>query len=193
MRQDIRRAHFITVVHSVQLIHGPVPPVTDVEPVRVRVQVVDAQSILFQKCSCQTCGVIFCLFVCCVTAAIHDALNGNGSAVAISAAVGSMPAGQRQRQILPRTGAVHIVVYPHGLHVAVDSCAGVLLCWRSAGGSLDAVSVVNRHAQHLACQLCCGHANAIGVVLCQQILLDGHAAECGCFIRGQNCHVNHPF
>ena len=74
-------------------------------------------------------------------------------------------------------------MYPHGLHVAVDSRTSVLLCWRSAGGSLDAVSVVDRHAQHLACQLCCGHVNTVGVVLCQQILLDGHTAQCGDLVR----------
>ena len=95
MGQNVRRAHLVAVVHSVQLVSTAALAVPDVQPVGMGVQPVGAQAVLFQQCSCQTCGVIFCLFVRCVTAAVHDALNGNGSAVAVSAAVGSMPAGQR--------------------------------------------------------------------------------------------------
>ena len=110
MRQNVRRTHFVPIVHGVQLVNRSGLAVPDVQPVGMGVEMVDVQSILFQKGCCQFRCIVLRLFINRIVRRGHNTLNGNGSAISITTAISGVPAAQAVGQILPCTYIIHIVM-----------------------------------------------------------------------------------
>ena len=94
MRQDVRRTHLVPIVHGVQLVNRSVSSVTNIEPMGMGVEMVDVQSILFQKGCCQFCCIVLRLLIRRIICRGHNALDSNGSSVAVSRTVSGVPAAQ---------------------------------------------------------------------------------------------------
>ena len=164
MGQDVRRTHLVPIVHGVQLVNSSVSSVTNIEPVGMRVEVADVQSILFQK----GCGKFRCIVLRLLIRRIirrgHNAFNGNGSAISITTAISGVPAAQAVGQILPCTYIIHIVMDTHILHVVIDGCPCVLFRRGRSACYGDPVCVVNSHTNDFPRHGNRGHINVVGIV-----------------------------
>ena len=164
MGQDVRRTHLVPIVHGVQLVNSSVSSVTNIEPVGMRVEVADVQSILFQK----GCGKFRCIVLRLLIRRIirrgHNAFNGNGSAISITTAISGMPAAQAVGQILPCTYIIHIIMNSHVLHVVIDRCSRVLFRRGRAACYGDPIGIVDGHTDDFPCHGNRGHINVVGIV-----------------------------
>ena len=164
MRQNVRRTHFVPIVRGVQLVNRSVSSVTNIEPVGMRVEMVDVQSILFQKCCGKFRTIVLRLLIRRIVRRGHNTLNGNGSAISITTAISGVPAAQAVGQILPCTYIIHIVMDTHILHVVIDGCPCVLFRRGRAACYCDPVCVVNSHTNDFPRHGNRGHINAVGIV-----------------------------
>ena len=141
------------------------------------------QTVLFEQSRSQSRTVIFRFLISCIVSGTHDALNRNCFSVSISGTVRSVPAGECQRQVLPSTGIVHVIVNTHIVHVAVYRGTSVLLRRSCAGCNGNPVCVMHGHTDNFSCHRGTRHINSIWVMLGKQIFLDGHTAKICCGIR----------
>ena len=167
MRQNVRRTHFVPIVHGVQLVDRSISSVTNIEPVGMRVEMIDVQSILFQKCCGKFRTVVLRLLIRRIVRRGHNALDGNGSSIAVSRAISGVPAAQAVGQILPCTYVIHIVMDTHILHVVIDRRPCVLFRRGRSACYGDPVCVVNSHTNDFPCHGNRGHINAVGIMFCE--------------------------
>ena len=130
----------------------------------MRVEMVDVQSILFQKGCCQFRCIVLRLFINRIVCRGHNALNGDGSSVAVPRTVSGVPAAQAVGQILPCTDIVNIIMDTHILHVVIDGCPCVLFRRGRAACYCDPVCVVNSHTNDFPRHGNRGHINVVGIV-----------------------------
>ena len=130
----------------------------------MRVEMVDVQSILFQKGCCQFCCIIFRLLIRRIVRRGHNTLDGNGSSVAVPRTVSGVPAAQTVGQILPCTHVIHIIMNSHVLHVVIDGCPCVLFRRGRSACYGDPVCVVNCYTDNFALHGNRGHINVVGIM-----------------------------
>ena len=148
----------------------------------MRVEMVDVQSILFQKGCCQFRCIVLRLFIDRIVRRGHNTLDSNGSAISIATAISGMPAAQAVGQILPCTHVIHIIMNSHVPHVVIDGCSRVLLRRGRAACYGDPVCVVDSYTNDFSCHGNRGHINVVGIVFGEQIFVDGDTAKCRCCI-----------
>ena len=147
------------------------------------VEMVDVQSILFQKGCCQFCCIVLRLFIRRIVCRGHNAFNGNGSAISITTAISGVPAAQAVGQILPCTHVIHIVMNSHVLHVVIDGCSCVLFRRGRSACYGDPICVVDSHTNDFSCHRNRRHINVVGIVFGEQILVDLYSIQSRCCIR----------
>ena len=130
----------------------------------MRVEMIDVQSILFQKGCCQFRCIVLRLFINRIVCRGHNALNGDGSSVAVPRTISGVPAAQAVRQILPCTHVIHIIMNSHIPHVVIDRRPCVLFCRGRAACNCDPVCVVNGHTNDFPCHGNRGHIDVVGIV-----------------------------
>ena len=128
------------------------------------VEMIDVQSILFQKGCCQFCCIVLRLLIRRIVCRGHNALNGDGSSVAVSRTVSGVPAAQAVGQILPCTHVIHIVMDTHILHIVIDRRPCVLFRRSRSACYGDPVCVVNSHTNDFPCHGNRGHIDVVGIV-----------------------------
>jgi len=192
MGQNIQRTHLVRVSHGVQLINCASLAVLDIQPMRVREKALNSKSVLFEQSRCQSCRIVLGGTVSGIVCRTHDALNGDGPAITIAAAVRSVPAGQVKGQILPspngngegtpdgmmsgvpRTDVIHIVMHTDIIHITIVGGTSVLFRRCCSLGGFNPISVMNRNTNN-ALHFHGGHCNISGIVLCEQKFVDGQA------------------
>ena len=128
------------------------------------VEMIDVQSILFQKGCCQFCCIVLRLLIRRIVCRGHNTLDSDGSPVAVPRAISGVPAAQAVGQILPCTHVIHIVVDTHVLHVVIDRCPCVLLRRGRSACYGDPVRVMDGHTDDFPRHGNRGHINVVGIV-----------------------------